>query len=700
PADAAVVGATALALDESHLTGECAAALRDQPGAPLPAGSLVVRGRGAAVVTATGMDSTLGRIAGMLETDERPSPLQREMDGLGRRIARLGLWVAAGVTGLSLLRGQGLVTGLLSGVSLAISAVPEGLPAFVTLALAAGARRTAAHYGQFQNLAGVETMGAVTVLCCDKTGTLTRGEMAVREICLPGATWELSGAGYSPEGEFRRSGRPADPLSDPALRRLLKVGALCTNAGLGVDEEGRLVTRGDPTEVALLVAALKAGLRASGGEGARLLEIPFDSDRRRMSVICGDGGGPALVASKGAPEAMLPLCTHLFSGGAARKLDNRTRRSLDRAAAAMAARGLRVLAIAYRSVGASESCFEAELTFLGLVGIDDPPRPEAAPTVARCREAGIRVLMITGDHPATARAVAEAVGITGDLLTGDQIAVMSDTELRAAVSGLGVVARAAPDQKLRIVAALRAAGHTVAMTGDGVNDGPAMREADIGIAMGDRGTEVARATAGLVLEDDSLATVAAAVEQGRATRQNIGRMARYLLGSNAAEVCLMGASLLLGLPLPLLPAQLLFMNLAGDGLPAAALGSLPVSPGVMPPKSDPLGSDLRRHVLGHGLKTGLAATALYAGAVLGGRPLAQARSLAMVTLAVSQVGQLSGHPAAGVRKAGAATAALTLAAVYLPPLRGALGLAPLGAGQLALALLTSRLASRPALPPA
>lgn len=684
PADAAVAAATGLALDESHLTGECTAVAKEEPGAPLPAGSLVVRGRGIATVTATGMDSSLGRIAGLLEGAERPSPLQREMDGLGRRMARVGLWLAAGVTGLSLLRGQGVLTGLLSGVSLAISAVPEGLPAFVTLALAAGARRTAAENGQFQNLPAVETMGAVTVLCCDKTGTLTRGEMAVREVYLDGDTWAISGAGYCPEGEFRRNGRAADPLGDPGLKRLLKVAALCTNAGLGLDPEGQLVTRGDPTEVALLVAALKAGLRAAGGEGERLRELPFDAERRRMSVVCGDGTGRAVVCTKGAPEAVLPFCV----------LDGRVRRRLDRTAASMAARGLRVLAVACRAAPADLSRTEQELTFLGLVGMDDPPRPEAAPTVQKCREAGQRIIMITGDHPATARTIANQVGIQGDLLTGDQLACMTDAELQKAAPGLGIVARAAPDQKLRVIRALRAGGHVVAMTGDGVNDGPAMREADIGIAMGDRGTEVARATAGLVLEDDSLATVVSAVQHGRATRTNIGRMARYLLGSNAAEVCLTGASLVLGLPLPLLPAQLLFMNLAGDGLPASALGAEP--PGPHPGRAPTV--PVNSHLFGHGLRTGLAATALYGLALAAGRPLPAARSLAMVTLVAAQVRQLAASPSRTVRRAGAATAALTLAAVYIPPLRGALGLAPLGPGALTAAALTAAAAVPPRAP--
>ncbi|MDB4896068.1 MAG: ATPase, partial [Firmicutes bacterium] len=702
PADAAVLTATGLAVDESLQTGECTAVDKSQASAALAAGTPVVRGRGQAIVTATGGDSTLGRIGALLEGEERPAPLQRQMDQLGRRAGRIGLWVAAGVTGMALLRGQGLATALTAGVSLAISAIPEGLPTFVTLALATGARRMRRQGGTFQNLGAVESMGAVTALCCDKTGTITQGQMAVAEVRLTGSAWRITGEGYCPDGAFHRIGAPgepmADPLADPAMRRLLKVLALCNNARLGLDDEGALVTHGDPTELALLVAGLKAGLRASGGEGDRLLEVPFDADRRRMTVVCRDAMGQAMACAKGAPEVLLPRCDRVFIGGVVRRMDSKLRRKLLQDATAMAARGLRVLAAAYRPVPLSVQAVQAEkgLIFLGLAAMTDPPRPEAAEAVRRCKAAGIRVLMITGDHPATAATTAREVGLDGgpgSIVSGEQLALLSDAELGSALAQAVVVARATPAQKLRVVRALRQGGHVVAMTGDGVNDAPAMREADIGIAMGDRGTEVARATAGLVLEADDLLTLVAAIAQGRTTRGNVRRTARYLLGSNVAEVCLMGAALLLGLPLPLLPVQLLWMNLAGDGLPAAVLGDQPPEPDVMrrPPEAggDLLGPGFSRKVLGHGLRTGLAATALYAWALGAGRPLAQARSLAVATLAAAQVRHLyvcrSSSGAGQVRTAGAAAAAMSLGALLVPPLRGALQLAPLGVGELALA---------------
>lgn len=698
PADAQVLTGVGLAVDESLRTGECAA-VEKAAAESLYAGCAVVRGRAQAVVTATGMASTLGHVAELLASKERPAPLQRHMDGLGRSLAKLGLWVAAGATGVALLRGQGVMGALLSGVSLAISAVPEGLPTFVTLALAAGSRQMAARHGRFQNLAAVEAMGGVSVLCCDKTGTLTGGEMVVTEVALPDAQWHISGSGYVAEGEFSCGGTVAAP--DRAVLRLLKVAARCNNARLGLDPHGALATYGDPTEVALLVAALKAGVRATGGEGDRLLELPFDAERRRMTVVYPEGAG-AVACTKGAPETLLPHCTWAYVKGEIKRLDVRVRRRMEKAAAEMAARGLRVLAVACRPLLARAEAQEAErdLVLLGLVGLADAPRPEALATVARCQAAGVRVVMITGDHPATATAIARQVGIPVEperVITGDQLTALSAAELAQAVRRLTVVARVTPEQKSQIVRALRQAGETVAMTGDGVNDAPAMRAADVGIAMGERGTEVTRATAGLVLDDDNLQTVVAAIEQGRATRGNVGRTARYLLSSNAAEVCLMGAALLLGLPLPLLPMQLLWMNLVGDGLPATALGAEPPEPGLMqqPPERTPaiLQPTFRRRTLGYGLRMGLAATGLYAWALASGRPLPQARALAMVTLASGQIRQLFACRSRGrtpqVARAGKLAAGLTLAALYLPPLQNSLGLAPLGLGDLALATGTA-----------
>lgn len=698
PTDAEVCESHGLAVDEAMLTGESAAVEKGSRGDLLHAGTAVLRGRAVAVVTATGMSSALGRVAGMLNPEGRPAPLQQHLDGLGRKIARGGFWLAASAAGLGLLRGQGLAAALLSGIGLAISAMPEGLPTFVTLALATGAQQMARRGGSFQNLGAVEASGGLSALCCDKTGTLTRGEMVVSEIQLPDAIWEVGGQGYEAAGEFRRGGRAAGPLADPALRRMLKVATLCTTARIGLDPNGALLTQGDTTEIAILIAALKAGLRARGGEGDRLLEVPFDSARRCMTVAVRDQSGAAIACVKGAPEAVLPRSTRVQVGGEVRPLTARLRRRMERGAETMAHRGLRVLAVAYRPVPLAVSAegAESDLVLLGLLGLSDPPRPEAAETIARCHAAGVRVAMITGDHPATAAAIAREIGLPADganIISGDALSALDDAGLARALPHLHVVARATPEQKLRVIRALRASGQRVAMVGDGVNDAPAMQEADLGIAMGQRSTEVARASADLVLEDDDLRAVVAAIQQGRATSGNIRRMARYLLGSNAAEVCLLAAGLALGLPLPLLPVQLLFMNLVGDILPATALGAEPPDPSEMqgPQQNgrDLLGPDFQRKVLSHGLKLGLVATGIFAWALLTGQPVGVARSLAVATLAAGQVRHLFacrsrvGSPQ--IRTAGWIAAGLSLSALYLPPLRSALQLAPPGVGGLALA---------------
>lgn len=698
PADAEIRESHGLAIDEAMLTGESAAVEKAARGDTLHAGTAVVRGRAMAVVTATGMSSALGRVGGLFRQADRPAPLQQHLDGLGRKIARAGIWLAAGAAGLGLLRGQGLVGALLAGISLAISAMPEGLPTFVTLALASGARQLASRGGSFQNLGAVETTGSLNVLCCDKTGTLTRGEMVVSEIQTLEATWQVDGQGYDPAGEFRRDGKPVEPLADPALRRMLKVATLCTTARIGLDQQGALVTHGDTTEIALLVAALKAGLRAQGGEGDRVLEVPFDSARRCMTVVVRDQAGQAVACVKGAPEAILPGCTRIQGSGEVSRLTDRLRRRMERSARAMAERGLRVLAVAFRPVPLAVTPDEAEsgLVLLGLIGLNDPPRSEAAETVSRCDAAGVRVVMITGDHPATAAAIARQLGLPAapeNVLSGDQLARLNDAGLASVLPRLHVVARATPVQKLRIIRALRESGQRVAMVGDGVNDAPAMQEADLGVAMGLRGTEVARASADLVLEDDDLRTLVAAIAQGRATSGNIRRVARYLLGSNAAEVCLMATSLLLGLPLPLLPIQLLFMNLVGDILPATALGAEPPSSEEMQraPQHgrELLGPDFSRKVLGHGLKMGLVASGVYAWALVSGQPLGMARSLAMATLAAGQVRHLLacrsrvGSPQ--IRTAGWIAAGLSLSALYLPPLRNALQFTSPGPAGLAVA---------------
>ena len=732
PADAVVVAAVRAEAEESMLTGESLPVAKWPAGTGAPgdggcgrpdmvyAGTTITRGRVTAVVTATGMTTEMGRIAGLLDAArEAPTPLQQRMDELGRTLVKGALLVCGGLFAVGLLRGQPAADMFLTGVSLAVAAIPEGLPTFVSLALATGVQQMARRRALVRRLQAVETLGSATVICSDKTGTLTRNQMTVRQVYTGGQWFEVAGAGYDPQGAFLK--RPAggrrgqmslrvDPRREPDLLPLLRAGALCNNAALQAGPEGWRVV-GDTTEGALLAAAAKAGLQPPrlAAEHRRTAEIPFDSDRRRMTVVCAGPEGPCTFC-KGAPEAVLAVCTGMARGDRRVPLTAPARRSILAAAEAMAGRAYRVLALACGPTAAdggnSTADPEQGLTFLGLVGLMDPPRPEVPAAIARCRRAGIRVIMLTGDHPRTAAAVAEEIGLLqpGDLVTtGAELAAMSDSQLAGTIERLAVCARVSPEQKLRVVRALRSRGHVVAMTGDGVNDAPAVKEADIGVAMGKGGTEVTRAAASLVLADDNFATIVAAVEQGRVTYNNLRRSIRYLLASNVGELVVMSGALLLGLPLPLLALQLLWLNLVGDGLPALALGAEPADGTEMtvPPRprcESLFAGGLGRQIVRHGLKMGLAGLGLFVWALWAGQPLPVVRTLTLCTLLLGQLlyvarcqGRRAG-PQAGNRAAGwavAGSAALLAASFLLAPLRRLLQLTPLPPGGWAIAGLAA-----------
>ena len=606
PADARLIEAFGLRLDEALLTGEsvpvdkvAGAAL--EASAPLAtrtnvvhAGSMVVAGSGRAVVVATGMSSELGRIAGLMQRQERePTPLQKKLAELGRALLVVCLVVAALVFALEWWREGHLGEALLLSISLAVAAVPEGLPAVVTVALAVGLQRMARRNALIRRLPSVETLGAVTVICSDKTGTLTRNEMTVRELWVGGRRLQVTGAGYAPTGEvLTTDGSPArvDAGTDVALRSALLVAAQCNNARLEPTEEGhdwRVV--GDPTEGALLVVARKAGVEAT--EPVRS-QIPFDSDRKMMSVIV-DRGGQQAMLTKGAPEVVLPHCVATRGpDGQTVPLDDAGRSAALAEAEAMAGRALRVLALAERAAPESDGAGgwrEDGLVLAGLVGMIDPPREEAKVAVVRCREAGIRPVMITGDHPATALAIGRELGIAGSedrAVTGAELDELDDVALAAQVERMPVYARVTAEHKLRIVGAWRRRGEVVAMTGDGVNDAPAVRAADIGIAMGRGGTEVTKQASAMVLVDDNFASIVAAVEEGRAIYDNIRRVVLLLLGCNFGEVLLIVVAALVGWPVPLVAVQLLWMNLVTDGLPALGLVMESPEAGIMrrPPR--------------------------------------------------------------------------------------------------------------------
>jgi Ca2+-transporting ATPase len=690
PADARLLEAASLKVLEAPLTGEPEAVLKRT--APVDAsaalaerlcmvyrGTTVAHGRGVALVTATGMRTELGRIAALMQrAGAEPTPLQKRLDLLGRRLAAAALAVVAAVFAMGLLRGEPLREMFLTAVSLAAAAVPEGLPAIVTIALALGARRMLARRALIRKLPAVETLGSVTVICSDKTGTLTEGRMAVSSV-------------EGPEGP------------------VLAAAALCNDA---------TPSEGDPTEMALAAAAQARGLLKAELERAlpRIAEAPFDSDRKRMTTVhamrgpapAGLGwldGAAAACFTKGAAQAVLDACTSALKDGAVAPLDDALRRSIAKADERLARSGARVLALAARALAADPGRagpreLERELVFLGLVGLSDPPRAQARDAVARCRRAGMRPVMITGDHPMTAQAIAGRVGIDAQaVVTGPELDAMDTAGLRELGARVSVYARVAPEHKLKIVGALQAAGQIVAMTGDGVNDAPALKEADIGVAMGVTGTDVAKEAADMVLLDDDFATIVAAVEEGRVIYDNLRRFVKYLVTTNSAEVLVMLLAPVLGMPLPLLPLQILWINLVTDGPTSLTLALEPGESGVMerPPRAASE-SLLDRRVGAHAVWVGLLMAALALGSGWwywsAGDPAW--RTVLFTTLTLAQLGHvlvvrsetrslfsmgLRSNPWLSAAVFG--TVALQLAAVYAAPLNALLSTRPLHAHDLA-----------------
>ncbi|GIW41966.1 MAG: ATPase [Candidatus Binatia bacterium] len=655
PADARVLEAVNLRAEESALTGESvpvekqAAELGE---AELPvgdrrnmlyAGTAIVYGRGRAVVVATGVRTEFGKIARMLETIETTrTPLQENLDRVGHRLAQAALVVVALIVGLGLFRGQPFVEMLVFGIALAVAVVPEALPAVVTISLAIGVRRMARRHALVRRLSAVETLGCTSVICSDKTGTLTRDEMTARKIYVAGEFLEITGVGYEPVGGFFRDGRPV-AVSGP-LELLLRGAALASDATLVRDEEsGAYRVKGDPTEGALVVAAAKAGLakRELDEKFPRIHEIPFTSESKRMTTIHQEGEG-VVAFSKGAPEVVLGSCVRELTASGERELGERDRERLLAVARQMAEEALRVLAVAYKA-GATPEDAEREMTFLGLVGLIDPPRPEAMPAIRTCEEAGIKPVMITGDHPLTARAVARELGLLRDgrVVTGAELETMSEERLEQDVESIDVYARVSPAHKLRVVAAFQRRGHVVAATGDGVNDAPALKKADIGVAMGITGTDVTKEAAAMTLTDDNFASIVAAVEEGRAIFGNIKKYLMYLLSSNVGEIALMAGATLAGLPLPLTAVQILYVNLATDGLPALALAVDPPEADLMrrKPRNPRMGIFTRPVVAlmaAGGFWSALVNLGVFVWALESGRGLEEAMTMTFVSLILIQ----------------------------------------------------------------
>lgn len=655
PADARLLEAVNLQVEEAALTGESVPVekhIQLLSGGDLPvgdrknmayAGTAVTYGRGKALVIATGMQTEFGKIAQLLQTVESgKTPLQQNLDKVGTALARAAFVVVAIIVVLGLMRGQPFIEMLIFGIALAVAVVPEALPAVVTISLAIGVQKMVKRNALIRRLPAVETLGSTSVICSDKTGTLTKDEMTVRKIFTAGQLFSISGAGYTPSGEFSlNGGAPIGPSAQ--LLQMLSAAVLSSDTHLVSGENGWDI-KGDPTEGALVVAAAKAGLHkdALDAEFPRVHEIPFSSETKRMTTLHQTSSGLTAYA-KGAPEVILASCTSQTTTNGIQALSDEERERILLVAHEMAGDALRVLAIAAKPDATLETA-ERGMTFLGLAGMIDPPRLEAKAAIAICAEAGIRPVMITGDHPITAQAVARELGLLrngGGVVTGTQLEEMTDEQLQRDVENITVYARVSPSHKLRVVTAWQARGHIVAMTGDGVNDAPALKKADIGIAMGITGTDVTKEAAAMTLTDDNFASIVAAVEEGRGVFGNIKKYLMYLLSSNIGEIGLMAGSALLGLPLPLTAVQILYVNLATDGLPALALSVDPAETDLMcrKPRNPRAGIFTRPVVLlmvAGGIWSTIINLGLFIWAMNSGRSQAEAMTMTFVSLVLIQ----------------------------------------------------------------
>ena len=588
PADGRIFESSYLKVDEAPLTGESVPSLKVVdvlPALPLAdrenmvyMGTTVTDGRGKALVTETGMNTEMGKIAEIIQIMEREkTPLQEKLEHFSKYLTAgiVGLCVVIFVLGT--LRGEDTFEMFLTAVSLAVAAIPEGLPAIVTIVLALGVQRMIKRNALMRRLKAVETLGSATIICSDKTGTITRNEMMVSQILVNGRIYRVTGKGYSLKGSLYLNKKQVEPSDQ--LKLILEIGALCNDAHV---YEGKVT--GDPTEASLIVSAAKAGIYKQELEEKfeRVKEIPFSSERKIMTTIHRKGDKFA-VYTKGAPDVILELCTDILEEKVV-PLTPEKKEEILSAYQKMASRALRALAMAYKEVGKlpeNDPDLEKGLIFVGIQGMRDDPRPEVKDAITVCNTAGIKSIMITGDYKATALAIAEEVGITGNALTGEELDRLSNLDLEEHVSDIGVVARVSPEHKTRIVEALKNKGHIAAMTGDGVNDAPSLKKADIGVAMGITGTDVAKEAADMILTDDNFASIVSAVEEGRHIYDNIVKFIYFLLSCNIGEIFVLFFALLLGLARPLIPIQILWVNLVTDGFPALALGVEPPEEGIM-----------------------------------------------------------------------------------------------------------------------
>ena len=664
PADSRLTEAVNLKIDEAPLTGESIPVEKTNEiiSGDIPVadrknmaymGTTVVYGRGKALVTGTGMATEFGKIAGMLqEVKPPPTPLQVSLDKIGKIVGIACLAICAGVAGVGIIVGvfSHILEAFIWGVSLAVAAVPEALPAVTTICLALGVQRMVKRHALLRHLPAVETLGCTTFICSDKTGTLTQNEMTVRKIYVNGETIDVGGVGYEPEGSFYLNGTAITPQDEPHLLRLLRAGASCNDSHL-INASGLWQIRGDPTEGALVVVAAKAGVKIEELSAPRISEVPFSSERKRMTTIHDTPHGK-VAYSKGAPEVISDSCTRIYSEGIERELTEQDRKRILQVNQEMAAGALRVLGLAYKSLPGEElgsevaEGAEEEMVWLGLVGMIDPPREEVKQAVALCKQAGIESVMITGDHKLTAEAIAKELGILveGDItLSGKELDELTPEELDNVAEEVKVYARVSPAHKMRIIEALQDKGHVVAMTGDGVNDAPALAKADIGVAMGITGTDVSKEAGAMILTDDNFASIVAAVGEGRNIFANIRKYLLFLLSCNIGEVLLVLIAFVIGTAtglykiVPLVALQILIVNLVTDGLPALALAVEPGESGIMQrpprnPKRSIFDKPMVKYLLGIGFWTMLAALGVFLWALNTGRTPVEAQCLCFVTI--------------------------------------------------------------------
>lgn len=674
-ADARLIDVHNLEVDEATLTGESlsvrkvadkqfgeTSSLGDRKNM-VYAGTIIIKGRGKAVVCATGMATEVGRIADMIQDVKHEStPLELRLESLGRWLVWGCLIICVIVVVTGVLKGEPLFLMCMAGISLAVAAIPEGLPAIVTVALALGVQRMIKRNAIIRKLPAVETLGCTTVICSDKTGTLTQNVMTAQKVFVVGRNYELTGTGYEIKGNFLYNKQEFEPKKDKCLLQCLEIGVLCNNSilkhnNIGISGLWRRATtgwsiEGDPTEGALVIAAAKADIWRSEMEKhqRRLAEIPFESERCRMSVIY-EKNNKNVIYVKGAPDVILDMCQHYMNSSIESPLSATIKNQILEQNEKMTEQALRVLAVAYRQISKMEAShvsedLEKDLVFVGLIGMIDPPRQEVKPAIALCRQAGIKTIMITGDHRNTAVAIAKELQMfkeeKNQALTGNELDGLDDGELAKIINSVTVYARVSPTHKLRIVKALKRQGHIVAMTGDGVNDAPAIKEADIGIAMGFTGTDVTKEAAAMVLADDNFATIVAAVEEGRGIYDNIRKFIRYLLSCNLGEVLTMFIATIAGLPLPLLPVQILWVNLVTDGLPAMALGVDPNNHDIMnrpprQPRESVFSRGLSFKIITRGFQIGISTVLVFSGVYFLKNDLTMARTMAFCTLVFSQM---------------------------------------------------------------